>query len=334
MTNKTDDYIFANAYLGCFVSKLMTKQDMMRVASSKDLAAAEVLLQEFGYAEDRDIFNEDIEYFLREEQNKLFDLVFNTLSDRKELGMFLYPYDYHNIKVFLKAEFLGIEADDTYLMSTSFLDVKRLEVAIRERNFLHLSANMKEAINETLDIFGRGKDPQMVDLIMDKACYKDMLKGAMRTEEEFLIDLVRLQIDLLNLKAFVRLRQIQKPWSFFKSVFLEGGNISDKFFITAYEEPFLQIADKLAPYGLREVMAEGGTQIKDTGDFTLFERMSENKVMEWVKKAKYLSEGLAPIAAYWIAKETEIDNIRIILSGKLADLPAELIVERLRETYV
>ena len=56
--------------------------------------------------------------------------------------------------------------------------------------------------------------------------------------------------------------------------------------------------------------------------------------MEYNKKAKYLSFGLVPIAGYWIGKEVELDNIRIILMGMLAGESPENIEERLREPYV
>ena len=116
---------------------------------------------------------------------------------------------------------------------------------VRDRNYMFMPVNMKHAIIEATDLFGRGGDPQEIDIILDKACYKDMLAAAEATNEEFLIGIVKLQIDILNLKTFVRLRQIEKPWSFFQKVFLGGGNISEQFFISCYEEPYAQIADKL-----------------------------------------------------------------------------------------
>ena len=87
-------------------------------------------------------------------------------------------------------------------------------------------------------------------------------------------------------------------------------------------------------YGLSAVMAEGGAQIKEKGSFTLYEKMLEDSLMEYNKKAKYLSFGLVPIAGYWIGKEVELDNIRIILMGMLAGESPENIEERLREPYV
>ena len=174
------------------------------------------------------------------------------------------------------------------------------------------------------------------NIIMDKACYKDMLEAAEESKEEFLIGFVKHQIDLLNLKVFARLREMGKAWSFFRKVYLPDGNISENFYIESWEESYAQVAEKLVPYGygLSAVMAEGGVQIKEKGSFTLYEKMLEDSLMEYNKKAKYLSFGLVPIAGYWIGKEVELDNIRIILMGMLAGESPENIEERLREPYV
>ncbi len=331
---KTEEYIFADAYIGSFVKNLMNRQDMMRLASCKDLAAAESILQEFGYGEPKEVHEGDIEAFIRREQNKLFDLIYDTLPERKELAMCLFPYDYHNVKVCLKAEFLGITPSEDLLVSTGDMDWKHVVAMVRDRNYMFMPVHMKEAIIEAVDLFGRGGDPQEIDIIMDKACYKQMLEAAEATGEEFLIGIVKRQIDILNLKTFVRLRQIDKPWSFFQKVFLTGGNISEQFFIASYEEPFAQLADKLAPYGLKDPMAEGGREIKETGDFALFEKLCDDAMMEFNKRAKYESFGIVPIAGYWYAKEIEIDNLRIILTGILIGSSPEQIGERLREPYV
>ena len=43
---------------------------------------------------------------------------------------------------------------------------------------------------------------------------------------------------------------------------------------------------------------------------------------------------MEPIVAYIYAKQTEIKNIRIILTGKLNNINSKTIKERLRESYV
>lgn len=56
----------------------------------------------------------------------------------------------------------------------------------------------------------------------------------------------------------------------------------------------------------------------------------------WMRSGGHslLRLGEAPVIAYLAAKEAEILAIRIILTGRLADLAPDIIRERLREAYV
>ena len=81
-------------------------------------------------------------------------------------------------------------------------------------------------------------------------------------------------------------------------------------------------------------MEKGAAHVIEKNDFSVLEKLCADTLMEYNKTAKYESFGIAPIAAYWLAKEVEIDNLRIILLGKKVDLPPENIIERLREPYV
>lgn len=331
---KTDEYIFADAYIGSFSKNLMTKKDYMRVATSKDLDAAEAILREYGYGEAQELKDGDIEAFIRREQNKLFDLIYDTLPEQNELSLCLYPFDYHNVKVCLKAELLGLTPDANYLVSTGAIDWMKVVAMVRDRNYAFMPVHMKNAIIEAMDIYSKSEDPQDIDIILDKACYKHMLEDAEATEEEFLIGLVKVKIDTINLNTLVRLKQLKKSWDFFKYVYIEGGNIPLDIFQSSYDENYSRLGEKIESYGYKDVMAVGAKAVAETGDYLLFEKMLYNKIMEYNKKAKYVTEGIVPIAGYWYGKELEIDNLRITLTGKLFGFTPEEIEERLREPYV
>jgi len=74
--------------------------------------------------------------------------------------------------------------------------------------------------------------------------------------------------------------------------------------------------------------------LKETGLFTDSRKLLDNKLMQHVKSAKYVSFGIEPLVGYLIAKENEIKIARIIMAGKLAGIPSEQLRERMRETYV
>ena len=58
-------------------------------------------------------------------------------------------------------------------------------------------------------------------------------------------------------------------------------------------------------------MTLGGQEVKETGDFALFEKLCDDALMEFNKQAKYETFGIVPIAGYWYAKELELSLIHI-----------------------
>ncbi len=331
---KYEEYAFADAYITSFTKNLMSWNDMTRLASCKDLQAAETVLQEFGYAESKELCSGDIDSFIKREQKLLYDLIYSSMPSHSELAMFFLPSDYHNVKVCLKSEFLGTAPSDDIMVQTGLEDGRKLAGMIRERNYAFMSPEMRSAVTEAVDLFSRGRDPQEIDIIMDKACFAQITAAAEESENDFLKGLAALQADINNLKAFVRLRQLGKPWTFFGKVFLENGNISSRLLISCYEEPYTQIAEKLEPYGFKNVMAEGGRAISENGSFGVFEKLCDNCLTAYCRQAKYETFGPVPVAGYVHGKMTEIGNLRIILAGIRAGSGQEQINERLREPYV
>lgn len=328
------DYVFATACVRSGEKNMLSHDKIEKMVESKSPEDALKVLTELEYgAVSEDISPEEFEKLLTREHKRTYEFVRSIVHDSKYFNLFLYPSDYHNIKVILKAEFLGTDPEP-FFMGSGTIDPQTLLVMVRDRNFVGMTSNMKDAIEEVLDVFGRTKDPQQVDVILDKACYKDMSLLAEQSENQYLKGYVKLLIDTINLRIFVRMRQMNKSWDFFSKVFIEGGNITEKFFIGGYDEPFESFAEKLGAYGLSEVLSESAPMLKEKGSFTMLEKMCDNRLMDYVKDSKYKSFGIEAVVGYILAKENEIKSARIIMAGKLAGLPSDRIRERLRESYV
>ena len=331
---KEDAYAFPCAVIRSNEKTLLSASDLARVLDARNVAGAMNILGEFGYGDGKELANpRDFEKVLREELARVYELVFSIIPERSELELFLYPNDYHNAKVLLKAEFLGIDPAP-YMVSTGSMEAEKLAQMVKERNFIFMSLEMKHAIEEAIDMFSKGRDPQEIDIILDRACYRDMLEAAKTNGNDFIIGYVKLLIDILNVNTFIRLREIGKPWSFLQKVFLEGGDMDERIFTGSYEESYQQLADKLAPYGFREVFAAGAQTVRDSRKYTLLEKLCDDMKIKYVKDAHYISFGIEPVMGFLIGKESEIKNLRVILTGKLAGTDPEVTKERLRETYV
>lgn len=331
-----NDYIFASSRVRSVEKNLLTREKAERMIDSKTPEDALKILYELEYASsDGSELNsaKNFDVLLAEETKKTYDFIKSIAADEKDFYTFFYSYDYHNLKVILKAEALGIDAQ-VFLIPAGTIPEAKLLTMVKERNLAGVTATMKEAVMEAVEVFARTNNPQMIDFILDKACYRDMLQAAKTTGNRYLEGYVVLLIDTINLKTFVRMREMGQSWDDFSKVFLDGGHIQQKLFISNYDESYEQFADRLLPYNLNVAMAEGGAQLREAGRFTTLERLCDDEIMHYAESAKYVSFGMEPLAAYIIAKESDIRNVRIIMAGLLQGLSREMIKERQREVYV
>ena len=195
---KEDQYAFPCAIIRANEKTLLDGAALDRVLESDQMAQAMNVLAEFGYGDGKELANpRDFENVLRAELDRVRRLVFSIAPDKEEIELFLLPNDYHNAKVLLKSEFLGTDATPL-LVDTGTAAAEKLAQMVSERNYVFLSGEMKEGLLEAADIFSKGRDPQEIDIILDKACYREMQRRAELTENDFIIGYVRLLIDILN----------------------------------------------------------------------------------------------------------------------------------------
>ena len=332
--HRRDEYQYSCAVIRGNERTLLGKADMNKVAEAADVQAAMNILADFGYGDGKPLENpRDYEKSLKEEQKRVCDLVLSVVNEKEELEFLQYPADYHNVKVVLKAEILEI-SPEAYFMAGGTIEADKLAYMIQARDYMFMPPRIKEAMEEAIEGYAKNKDPQEIDIVLDKACYRDMLAAAETCGNEFVVEYVRLLIDILNINTFVRLRKIKKPETFLQKVFLEGGKIDLKTLVDSYGDTYQNLGEKLDIHGYREIMEVGAAKVEETGKYSLLEKLCDDTKVRYIQAAKFITTGIEPIAAFYIAKENEIKNLRMVLTGKLAGIAEETIKERLRETYV
>ena len=328
-----EDYIFAATYIRSREKYLLTQEKADRMLDSKTADDAVRILYELQYGEGLDeVAASEFEKLLALEMIKTYDMVMSLVPDKEYFNLFLYPNDYHNIKVLLKAEFSSVSSEDL-LIGSGTIEISDLADKIQNRNFHGMREEMAKGIKEVIETFGATQDPQVIDLILDKACYKDMSLEVAKLKNDFIRGYVELKIDTINIKSFIRAREMKKSWDFFSKIYIEGGKVPERLFINNYDDAYEQFAEKLGAFNLSAVLHESAQSLKETGRFTVLEKFCDNLLMDYVRESRYVPFGVEPLVSYIVAKESEIKTIRIIMAGKLAGLSAELIKERIRSTY-
>jgi len=328
-------YLYSVTRVRALETKLLDKAKIERMVDAKDAEEVIKVLYETDYAgsisEMKSV--EDYETVLSKELTKTYELL-KEISPTPELtNIFLYKYDVHNLKVLLKSSYLGQE-NEGLLRDAGTIPLQKLREMVKEKDFRDLNPIMRECAEEITNEFTVNPDPQLIDIILDKCLFRLMYKTAEGSRNSFLMEYIAAQIDLANIKTFIRVRAIGYGREFLKKVILENGKLDFGFFNDIFEEPLETLTEKLAFKDYHHVVVEGIASYQKTKSLTRFEKLSDDFLFDIAKRGKYVAFGIEPLVGYLMAKENEAKIIRMIMVGKINEIPNELIRERLRDVYV
>lgn len=329
------NFAYAIGRIRAIEKRLIDKGKFDRMIDSKTPEEALKTIAEAGYSETSSILDNVREYesILKLEGKRLYALLKDITSDSEVFDIFLLKNDYHNIKVILKSEFLEIEIDDN-LLTWGTIPIEQIKALIIDRNFANLSIYMKESIEDSLDIFSITKDPRQVDLILDRAYFKHILDIARKSGFPYISQLIETMIDTTNIKTYLRIKNLNMSLDLLSRALIPGGMLDNSILLDNLDKSLDELLEKTRKTKYSNLMVDGIADYTIKGNFSKLEKLIDDQIIGIVKKTKYNALGIEPLIGYLVAKETEIKNLRIVMVGKINNIPNEIIRERLRETYV
>lgn len=330
-TVKDIDYLFISTRVRALEVTLLTQDRMNRMLAASTSDDAARVLTECGYPEMVPLDVYTIQTTLAAQQRKAFDDLADFVPVPAILDVFKVKYDYHNVKALLKAE--AMKSDPTpLLMDLGRIPVRELSQKLNVSDLRGIPSILQAAITQARETLSTTKDPQLSDFVLDHAYFEDMHLLAKEAESSFLQGYVRICIDAANLRTAVRTIRLGRSAEFLQDILFPGGNVNTTRVLTAASAGG-SLGDLFALSPLREA-AEAGVVALSGGRLTQFEKLCDNAVTDYLKNAKHIPFGEAPVIAYLAAKENELTSIRIILTGLMSNLSADIIQERLRDSYV
>ena len=193
MSLRDTDYLYISTRLKAKGQKLMDKQKLSRLIEAKSGADAIKLLTENGWnAFDPENLAE-CEAEIARQQQETFELLYRYAPDRRMIDVFRLKYDYHNLKAIIKSLSLGVDPM-ALLSSAGTVPKAELLMAVREEQYSKLPKPMAKAAIDAAELLGRTGDPQLSDLLLDRAMTEQMTALAADTESEFLKGYVSLRL--------------------------------------------------------------------------------------------------------------------------------------------
>jgi len=329
------DYSYASGLIRAKEPKLLDINQFNRMLDAPSAEDAYKVLTESGYGlgggSAAGVYA--FERLLSDEMKKCFRLLLEIAPELEVIRAFQRRYDYFNIKVLLKAELSGQEAPPI-LLETGTIGPDAVIRSIRERDYEQFTSLMQDAVTEVYDVFARMKDSQMVDMILDKASYRQFVQDLRNIDSPFLWGIAEYLTDMTNIKMFMRARSLGKSWDFIKKLLLEAGTIAEEVYYESSSGTPEDFIDALRTSRYRDAVQKGWELVRSGKNSSGLEKELDDLLMSYIRGAKLVTIGVEPLVAYLFAKEAEIRNVRMIMTGRINNLSVDMIRERLREAYV
>lgn len=326
------DYLSLSARVHAMEVSLLSRERMERMLEARTDEEAVKVLAECGYAELSQVTPEGVDRILAGRRETLLRELEGALPDPRFLEVFKVKYDYHNLKTLLKAEALGRE-HDRLLVDAGRIPAAALKERLSGGSQRGLPDTLEKAVREAREVLHATGDPQRLDFALDRAYFAEMADLARDTGSDYLKGYVAILVDAANLRCLVRALRMGKGADFLKGVLFPGGKVGERGILAVAANGGGGLSELYASTSLRAA-AEAGAAAVRGGGLTAFEKACDDAVTHYLAGAKYVPFGEAPVIGYLAAVDSELTNLRIILSGRMAGLDADTIRERLRETYV
>lgn len=318
-----NQYIYAVARIRSKEISLFSKQVIDQLMACKTYQDAIKLLADKGWESE----GKSPEEFLAAEREKTWKLMRELVDDMSVFNVFLYANDFHNLKAAIKQVCVVDDVPNVF-MSSATVDPELILKAVKEKNFTLLPENMREAAAEAYEVQLKERNSQMCDVIIDRAALEAVHAAGKATKNEVFSGYAELKCVAADINIAIRGSKAGKTADFFKKALVPCDTLDVK----RLRDAALSGIDAIYEYLQNTVYADAVPAIKVSP--SSFEKWCDDRMMALIKPQKYNPFTISPLAAYILARENEIKSVRIILSGKLNDLPDEIIRERLREMYV
>ena len=328
------DYLFGSANIRTLENAIIGRERIERLLNTKTTTEAWELLADWGVnivrnSDGNPMREETLLGILKGAYARLMELA----PDSDALRLWLYPYDCNNLKAAQKAFVRGIDPS-SMLFDFGTVAAENIVKMVESGNYEGLSTAMCQSAGEAMDAYAKTKNPQVIDLIVDKACWADMLAAAKASGEEFVIRLVQTRIDLLNVMIALRILRMKSGEVgkvLFSDAFLEGGKLARQGMIESMangEEALISFVRHSSYAAFAEKFLASDKALSTA------EKLADNYWMSLILENKFIPAGLEVMIAFLAAHEYEVKNLRIVLSGKEAGIATATIRERIRDSYV
>jgi len=329
------NYAFASGKIRSLELHVLDDTDIERMISAPDFDSAFKVLNDTDYA-DNLLEVEPVNYrdALRGDYKQLYQMLKKLIPD-KDLFKFIYiKRDFLNLRVLFKAKYHNIEDIDDKLDYETIYNPESIKefVFTQKDKDGALDDDIKEIILKADRKFTMRSEPEYIDSRLTYLTYELEGKLVKRMKNKYISGLYRLFVDQANILSFLRAKRFKLTKERMEEHLIFGGNVKVEDLVKVYNktnEDLMMILGKFYD----KIVSDQCDKYCQSDLLFIFEKSLEDFLIRYLQKAKNIAYGPEVVVSYYFAKRNAVRNIRIIMTGKLNDMPVDEIKSTLRQVY-
>lgn len=267
-----------------------------------------------------------------------YDFMEESRLPEPVIEFFRVRYDFLNLRMLLKHRIAGAPKPERWSSHGSVLPAV-FEAAAKTAGAdwldgfpARLATTAQDVVESATGGEHRSAEAAAIDVALDRALYLRIHDVTRAEGSGWFVGVGRVMIDMANARIALRARRFGKDREWLETALIPDGGVSTNR-IAAAQAPIDEIADEVHAALLGEPAEQLAQLLEDLADPATTDIAADNVVLRMARRGRLVATGVEPIASYMLAVENEIALLRIVLLGKLANLPNEAIHERVRELY-
>lgn len=301
------NYPYANGIISVIENKVLDRNKLYVLSKYEKKDFIKVLLaMNYGGS------GETLEDLIASENNRVKDLLKEISPKKEDTNLFYLVNDAQNIKILYKIKVYNLDKYDL-LSENGTMDLEILSQAIIDNNFINAPKRLKELVTKINSHLTDDINPKNLSSLIDNSIYSYAIKA---TNNHILKKYLTYRIDFNNVISMLRSKNLNWNKSEYFKMFLDNGSISKNVLENVYE------ASKEELIKCLEVFYDGKISkvLKKITSLDECQLEFERLMLELMKEYKNEPLNIGPVIYYYLLKQAEAQNIRILYSLDKVDI--------------
>ena len=301
------DYPYANGTIKALETKIQDRSKLL-VLSKYDKAEFVKVLLAMNYGTE----GTTVEDIINSELKKVKNTIDELTPNKEDTDLFYLTTDAQNIKILYKIKKFNLDKFELLSNDGSMIKESLVE-AIIDNNYENLTKKEKKLIERLDKVLEEIDSPKKLSAVIDNEIYRFAIS---KTNNKVLKKYLTIKIDVTNLLSLLRAETLNWKLDSYYEMFIEGGTISKEVFASIYKEDIAKKAKLLSEYYEGKI----SKLLNNNLSFNRIEIIFNRLILEQMEIDKFEPLDIGPMIYYYLLKQAEAQNIRILYSAEKPEL--------------